>query len=337
MKNRFFFLTVTVIFGIFLSYLYAHFVIFSPQTQFKEFKRTVSLEDNKAEVCLNLPKDAYFLKIKHIIQKEQPKDIFINGSKITPNIYPYIKTKGIIETDSIYVPKDIIKEGKNAIDIYFSKNKPADLDIILSNYRKNIGNDIYILFNDSANLSSNKISFKIIASVLIILFLIFSGLLYLLNKFLSLTINRLFLYQIYSFLPFFIFLSFLWIAFDLTDIYKVVMTPAYFIAFCASTFFIIESAIVLFELWKGHKRRDRLVIKPKPNHNFDKVILWIKTRGLSDKCILLFMFLLILCALLLILHLDKVAEQFANVAYCVLIIGIVAKFVKFAREEKVKK
>lgn len=338
MKNKFFFIIVTVILGVILSYFYSQLVISSPQEKFKEFRKTVYLEHNKALVYLDLPKDTYLLRIKHIIKEDQPKEIFVNGIKVTPNIYPYIRIRrrGIIETDYIHLPKEIVNAGRNAIEIYFPKNKPPDLDIILSNYRKQIGNDTYILFSDSANLPSGKISFKTVASIVIIAFLFFLGIIYLLSRFLSSNINKLLLYQIYSFLPFLIFLSSLWIGSNLSRIYRVVITPGYFLSFGFVSFFLTESGIVLTRLLKGYRRKEILITNPKVKDFLDKVISWIKSREFSDKCILLFMALLILCAFLLILKLEPVAEQLANLAYFALVTGVVIKFVKFVKEERRK-
>jgi len=62
-----------------------------------------------------------------------------------------------------------------------------------------------------------------------------------------------------------------------------------------------------------------------------KTIAWIKRREFSDKCILLFMSLLILGAFLLILRLEWVAEQFASIAYFSLVVGVGIKFVNLVR------
>jgi len=65
----------------------------------------------------------------------------------------------------------------------------------------------------------------------------------------------------------------------------------------------------------------------------NKMFFLIKSKEFSDKCILLFMFLLIMCALLLILGMEWPAEQFANIAYLALVLGVVIKFVKMVREK----
>jgi hypothetical protein len=356
MKNKFFFIIVTVILGIILSYLYGQLVVSYPQEKFKEFRKTVYLEQRRTGIDFDLPKDAYLLKLKHIIQEDQPKEIFVNGFQVTSDVYHYIRRRGIIETDYIHLPKETTKEGRNKIEINFLKNKPPDLDIILSNYRKKIGNDIYILFSDSANLPSGKISFKTTTSIVIIVFLFFSGMIYLLSRFLSLNINKLLLYQIYSFLPFLIFLSSIWIGSNLSRIYRVVITPSYFWTFGMISFFFTEGSIVLKKLLQGYRlkeekvkslkeinidniteREELWIINPKVKDFTDKTFSWIKSREFSDKCILLFMALLIMCAFLLILHLEPFAEQLANVAYFALVVGVGIKFVKFVKEERLEK
>lgn len=63
----------------------------------------------------------------------------------------------------------------------------------------------------------------------------------------------------------------------------------------------------------------------------------MKGRELSDKLILSFMFLLVMCTLLLIQGVEPVAEQFANVAYFALVIGVGIKFVKLVKEGRAKR
>jgi len=326
----------TILIGLSLSYLYSQTVISHPKEKFKEYRKTIYLKGSRERLNLNLPQDSYLLKIKHIIQKNQPKEVFVNGFQVTPDIYHYIRRRGIIETDYIHLSKEIIKEGGNFIDITFSKNRPPDLDIILSNYRRKIGNDIYVLFSDSENLPSSKIPFKALISISIIFFLILGVGIYLLNKIFSLSTNRLFLYQIYSLTPFLIFLFSLWMGSSLNRLYKIVITPTYFWTFGLLSFFITEGGIVLKKLFQGHKRRDASFIKPQTNKLAFGAIEWVKQREFSDKCILLFMVLLIMCAFLLILKLEPVAEQLANIAYFALATGIIIKFVKFIKEERQK-
>ena len=333
MKGKIFVIIATILLGVILSSLYSQVVISHPQGKLKEFRKKVYLKGKKARVDFELLKDAYLLKIKSIVKEGQPKEIFVNGFQLTPNIYHYIKRRGDIETSYVHLPRQIIKEGRNSIKINFLKNRPKDVEIILANYRKQIGNDIYILFSDSAAFPSGKLSFRTILLAIILIFLVFGVMSYLLSRILYLSINRLFLYQVYSLLPFLAFLSCLWMGGNLSRLYKVVLTPPYFWVFGLVSFFVTECGLVLKKLLQGHRKKELLIINPRAVTFVTKIFDWIKAREFSDKCVLLFMALLIMCAFLLVLHLESVAEQLANIAYFALVIGVIIKFIKFIKEK----
>jgi len=343
MKTKIFIVIGTILAGFILSFLYSQIVVSHPQEKFKEYRKMVYLKSNKVKLDFDLAKDAYLLKIKHIIQENQPKEIFVNGFQISPNIYHYVIRRGVIETSYIHLPKEIMKEGKNSIDISFPKNRPPDVDIILSNYRKEIGKGIYILFSDSTVLPSGSFSFKTTLLAIILIFLVFWLMSYLISRILYLTINRLFLYQAYSLLPLLFFLSCLWMYDKVNQPYKVVLTPSYFWALGLVSFFATDGGLVLKKCLQGYlgkdievKLKEPLIINQEVRYFVTKAVNWIKSREFSDKCILLFMTLLMMCAFLLILHLEPVAEQLANLAYLSLVTGVVIKFVKFVKEERQK-
>jgi hypothetical protein len=343
MKSKIFVIITTVLIGFSLSYLYSNIVISHPREKLKEFRKKVYLKGKRARQDFELSKDAYLLKIKSIVKENQPKEIFVNGFQLTPDIYHYIRRRGDIETSYVHLPRQIIREGRNSIKINFLKNRPKDVEIILANYRKQIGNDIYILFSDSVAFPSGNLSFKTTLLAIILIFLVFGVMSYLLSRILYLTINRLFLYQIYSLLPFLAFLSCLWIGGNLSRLYKVVLTPSYFWTFGLVSFFVTEGGLVSRKLLRGHRKKDievktkePLIINLKAITFVTKIFDWIKTREFSDKCVLLFMALLIMCAFLLVLHLEKIAEQLANVAYFALVMGVVIKFIRLMRGQSLK-
>lgn len=336
MKNKIFIGAGIILISIILTYLYSQLTIFHLQEKFKEYRKTIYLDRDRARANFDLPSDTYLLKVKHTLQADQPKEIFVNGFKVDYNIYPYVIKKGIIETDYIRLPKEIVKEGRNLIDINFPKNHPKDVDTILSNYRRQIGNDIYILFSDSAYFASGKISFKTIVSSMVIISLVFAGVIYFLNRTLSLSINRLFIYQIYSLLPFFIFLFSLWLSSNLSKLYKVVTTNGYFWTFGIVSFSLTQGFIILRKLIQGYRKKAILLINPKVNKLIFEAIEWIKLRDFSDKCIMLFMVLFMVCALLLILHFEPIAVQVANIIYFVLVIGVITKFIRVIKEREEK-
>jgi hypothetical protein len=316
MKDKIIIIVGSLIIGIVLSFLYSHAVVSNPWEKFKEYDKSIDLRDNRAKVDLNLSKDLYFLKIKHIIQENQPKEVFINGVNIGSDIYR-VKKRGIIETSYAYASKDVIRPGKNTIELYFPENHPPDVNIVIANYRRETGKDIYILFSGSVNLPTGGVPLKTTVMFAFLTALFLSSLAYYSARMLSLSLFRIFIYEICSLLLFIISLTCLWILPNFNDTYRIVISPSYFWTFGLISFLFIGGCI----------------ISVKVLHSC-KAFKWVKAREFSDKCIIFFMALLVFCTFLLILHADPAAEAFANIGYLSLVTGVIVKFVKLVREER---
>jgi hypothetical protein len=161
MKNK-----LTVIAGIIiivfnLVCLYSYAVISDSGGTFKEIKQRFYVKENRVNANLRLSKDSYLLLVKHKPGQEQNRDIIFNGHKLNTYIWPNRSTKGDIETTYIHLPRDTVREGKNTINIAFIDNPPCDVEIRFINYRKQIIEQIYILFSDSAHLPIGTGFFKI--------------------------------------------------------------------------------------------------------------------------------------------------------------------------------
>lgn len=76
-------------------------------------------------------------------------------------------------------------------------------------------------------------------------------------------------------------------------------------------------------------------LKKQPN-TFRKLLIRYHKTNLSSALILDFMLLLILCAFLLMVKAEWIAKQLANLAYFLLVIGVVMKAVAFFRESRRK-
>lgn len=70
----------------------------------------------------------------------------------------------------------------------------------------------------------------------------------------------------------------------------------------------------------------------KQSNTLRKFLIRYHKTNLSSAFILDFMLLLVLCALLLMVKAERIAEQIANLAYFLLVIGVVMKAVAFFRE-----
>jgi predicted small integral membrane protein len=336
MKSKTLLLIITLLISVTLSYLYSNIVFSCSPEKLKEFKKTIYLNRKRIKEDFQLHKDTYLLKIKTIAKEDQPKEFFINGFQVSPNT---IRRDGEHEISYVYLPKHMIKEGKNSIIINFLKNQPKDAAISLSNYRKRINNDIYILFFDSPILPSANSSFRTALLAIILTFSLFGVMTYLLSRIISLSINRLFLYQVYSLSPFLVFLFFLRIEGILSRLYKVAIAPSYFWTLGLASFFVTEGCLVLKKLLQWYKLQRNgekriSFVNPQLSEFILKVISWVETKEFADKSIILFMISLLTSAFFLVLHLSLIAEQFANIAYFSLVIGVIIKFIKFVRDEK---
>lgn len=321
--------------GISLTYLYARLIISSPLEKFKDYRELVHTKNNIARHVFDLKKDSYLIRIKHIIVRDEEKKVFINGSLLKEGvyIYHYIRRRGIIETTYMHIPKGLINDGKNTIDIYFSKNAPPDLNIILSNCRKKIGDGIYVLFSDSLHIPSGEISIKAILQAVIIIFSLFAAMILFLNIILYPSFNRLLLYQIYSLLPFLVFLAIIWVYNSLNKTYRVMFTFNYYLKLGIISFFIINICLLFPTLRRRKNIKENSIIDTKLLNSAIKAITRVRIREFSDKCILLFMALLMVSTLIYLSDLREIAEQFANVACLALITGVVIKFIIFLKNQ----
>jgi len=313
-------------------------------------------------------KDYYLLRIKSVIQGKQPIVVYVNGSQLSSDKFIRIKRKGIIETNYIYLPENIIKPGINFLDIGFSYNQ-KDIDVIFTNYRKSINENIYILFSESAHhLFITPILLNFV-TIFIFTFILFALLGYYFNKIFHLSLNNIYFLELYSILPFAIFL-FMLIVYNLNGIYKLVFNSEYLIILGMVSFFVTGSVILLNRLVimfiissinSEHKTIDAVsnlrqfisdsLQKIKTTSKKTQVLgilkLWVfiafkfvnvffravfkltELINFSVKCIFLFIIFLIFCPILLFLNLNSFAELVANLAYFILIVGIVIKFLNY--------
>ncbi len=244
-------LIASIFIGFVLSFFYSRLVIFPPDT-LKEDRNTFYLDkpeksDNRLTTSFDLPSNSYLLKIKHIFQEGQPRQILFNGTQIDAGLIISNKNKGVITTTYIYLPRRLVREGKNTIEILFLKNHPPDVNIILTNYYKNIGDQFALVFSDSVFFNHRpKFSFTNILLSIILVFTVFVAMSLLLNSIFSLGMRKYFLYQVYSSIPFLIFLFLLTIIpQSVNKIYKTAIIHDSFFGLGFCSFFITQAYLVI--------------------------------------------------------------------------------------------
>ena len=282
MKSKFFFIAGLILVGTGLISLYSLAVISNPQEKFEKIKRRFYPRENRITVNFELSKDAYLLRIRHKINKTIRREIFFNGIEFTANIFHYRRERVDVETSYIRLPKEKVREGKNTVDIIFSRDLDSDVKIRFTNYRKRIVDIAYILFPDSVYLPTGKGFFATtpLTSILILLSWIIA---YFLGRRVFVSKDRLFLYcQRYLLLLFFALLTLFlagWISAN--SGYRVVLTPYFFWEFV----FIILTPLLAIESYK---------ILEKNSVSFRKLVEFFFTQKEFDIRTGVFFFLLII-------------------------------------------
>ena len=275
-------------------------------------------------------KETLFLKIK-TPQAFPLKKLIFNNNIIVPQ---QTVLRGITYSYYIYIHKDFVSAGRNYLKVSLFRAPKENIDVRLYNHRKRISDNLSVFFIDSNIFKAKKpflnLLFTIMGIVLICLALL------MVLRYIFLPRQRIYPYIFLSFLPGNIFLILVYLI-PLSLGYRIAMSWGYFFSLQAAAIILSSAAILPFEFLRVRKKEDSgNVFSPLFVLGANRILAWIKTREFSDKCILLFMFLLINCALFLILNLEPVAEQLANVAYFALVTGVVIKFVKMVREERRK-
>ena len=136
-----------------LSCLYGKLALPFSKDTFRQNKRVVCLENGAANVNLDLKKDAYSLRLSYLSAKNQEKEFFLNGLKITP---VSVGARGPNEVICIYIPQKIVQNGPNLLTVKFLKNSPEKFTLKTGNYYYKMGNVLYALSPDSAALTGGK-------------------------------------------------------------------------------------------------------------------------------------------------------------------------------------
>lgn len=326
MKNKLLLIsTGIIVFGLIFMYLYSNLVISQSQENLIEIEKMAYVTGNNVRIHIELQKDTYLLRIKHLFQDNQSKEISVNGNSVKPNISPYVFKKGAVETVYIYLPPEVIVTGKNTIEILFNENAPKDVDVRVSNYRRKIGNAIFVFFNDSALLVHTTFSFVRIVITILFLVLLLGLFTFGLSRIFSFDITTIFIHLMYSVTPFLLFLILLSLFPYLSMKYSIRISPVYF-WFIGVTLCSITQVIMLII----HGYHARYKIKNDILLTFRE---WILARRFSEKCILLFMILLLMCAFFINFNQQLITDLLANIAYVSLVIGVIAKYILFIKEK----
>ncbi len=362
MKQKIKYIIFAGLLGLVIGFLYNCIVI--PNSCRKEmflYKDSIKLCNSKYinKIYITPYKEVLLLKIASSSAK---KKIVFNNKILTPykrseyhrkleNLFAKVPYKKPV--DYILIPADMVNIGRNYLKLSFPPKIRDCVTIKIGNYHRNTNNQIFILFKDSHVLPIKRNPIAYLYSILIILS-IFSFLFWRTKK-------HIYSKFLISLVPANILLSLAYIIPMAIDL-RLFVTSGYFWAVqaislvftCFIFFFNYNKKIINENIRESYLSVKELHLRKEfsPIHAFMiaaiiivarclhylylRVILpfwqWLKPRPFSDKCIVLFMFLLVACALFLIAHSEIAAEKLANMAYLSLCLGVIIKFVQLVKD-----
>ena len=357
MKRRVFVFISLLFLSIILTYFYGSLTIRDKVKYWAVRRDVVVVKDNKAELDIELflneyPGD-YLMKLKYVFQDNQSHEVRVNGRIIKDDAVFEVKHKGIMQSNLLRLPEASLRHGRNIITIKFMDNPPTDVDITLSNYRKQVSKETFVDFKDTKEARSVNKNKLIVSFMAVLIFFIIST--QILQEAFCLSARETLSIQLISVLPFLATVTLLTLYSYLSKEYRILLSSRYFwvtglisyILMLGVNILIILVKIVMHDMHnkRKYKLQDkeglpanskiylRIKIPPQIENNLKKIIVWLQTREFSDKCILFFISLLLICALFSLLYLEIVSRILAYIGYLSLFVGAVIKFFKFIKKK----
>jgi len=331
MKNKSLIASI-IILSFMLSFLYSRIVVSAATEEFYAFQSKFILSVNDVNMDFNLVKDTYLLKIKYAIFAEHSQ-IYFNDLKIKPFNYYLDKEKDVRKAFLLKLPRNIVNAGKNSLKISFGDKPAQDIDISLTNYLKKIGRNIFVLPPDSAYLPPGRLSFGIISAVIAMLFILF-GLSTCLLKSIFSAKDRALIYFLFSLQPFLYYLISLFLINQLSNSYKLVVTPFHFLGVGLVSFTLTLAGICIFRLLTLN---NTALERETLNSGLKKLIRRLKESSLSSKCMLFAIIILAISQFILAFFSKVAAIRVEDFSYLILLLVLGIKLVRFMMKEQKSK
>jgi hypothetical protein len=270
-----------------------------------------------------------------------PREIKFNQKKTTPF---YARRRGELYESYITLTPTLVAKGTNKLSIV---GPPFFYSVRIRNYLGKLGaNGLFIVFNSSTFLKNYKWSIKRLSLsgifflfLLLMVWLLFS---ILAKRYFGFSLRIISLYYFLSYAP--CFLSF-FVAYFILEVspYRLIISPEFFTKLSILLIVPIQWAVLFYKITKEIRisfQKNTSKLKDKAGvelNSMAKVMInfftWLENSTYAERLILIFIVLLMLAAFLLILNLEVIAEQMANLAYLLLVIGLIMKVLELLKEK----
>jgi hypothetical protein len=338
MKNTLYILIFTL-FGGLSGYSYNRFTLNIPIGMYKEQNMRVGLKGDTLEyIFSDIKIDHYLLKLKSTAHKQSwPKLIYFNNYPLKFQWSKHFSSKGIVLSE---IPTSLISKDSNILKVAYPDIISSSVLITLRNYRKELsGGKLFILFKSSNLFSTFEFNQKNRRNLKLILLGIFitAGTALIIYLFLSpfglpIPTDSFLKMETICITPGFTLLLLLNLV-SVFSPYQFIINKSYFLQIIFVPIFLLQ--LFLIYAYSEQKKITPPRIKKETAFSFKYALACLRGKLLSyevaDRFIILFIFFLLLCAMLLILKMDQLAEVVGNFAYLLIIIGTVIKLTQFNR------
>jgi hypothetical protein len=346
-KSAIIFLLVTLVYSTLFSFLYNYFVVVRIDEFDQKFKNV------QRYLIFELPKkDTYFVKIWGL---HFPEKIYFNQIEVSPFKF---RERGILKEIYIVVNKGLVNKGQNILNIISNESYSVK---IRNYYGATASKGAFVVFKLSSFLKFRPNRFISVAFSIFIILNLLWPIFYITIKFvfLNFKFERIFLlYCIYNF-GLFLLLSVFILLFSFTS-YRIILSQSTIIGLSIFLLFLLNSILFYHFIYKHSQE---LILSPNVTRlisSFSKLSLdkaqdfkkfldksqelhlnfFLAKLNLHFKIIpeqyliSAFIFLLLICMILLVFKLYTPANWVSYIACFCLLIGLLIKCVKLSKENE---
>ena len=335
------FLLVILAYSLIFSFLYNYFVVIKIDEFNKKFKNI------QRQLIVELPKrDTYLIKIWGL---RYPERVYFNSKEVDPFCF---RERGILKETYIKVDESLVNEEQNILDIIGNES----YSVRIKNFcGASDSKNILVIFKSSRFLKFKPDRFIAVTFLTYIILIFLWVIFYIIVKYVfsNLKIGKIFfLYCLSNFGLFLSLLIFIFL-FSFTP-YRIILSHSAFlglsicilfltnfILFCQFIFRQSQTLILNPSIIKSIKPLSRAIKLPLGeikesylNLYIIKLILHFK-RFTDQYLISAFIFLLLICMILLIFKLYTIAHWISYLAFFCLLTGIVIKITKSAKAKDI--
>lgn len=337
-----------LVFSVILALSFLFLAGFNLNKKIVSIRQEFRVRSSMFSKTIDLPqKSDYVLQLKYEYKNTDAEVVSLNKKKLKFRVSN--KGRDIISR-YYYIPQNIVCKGENRLKIKFYKGHPFNIDVRIKNYLFSAANDNIILTVKESLLNNKGFLNLLFWGILFFAFVfsLWKGIVYCGKRVFALSFPQSVLNCIFSFIPGALLFFMLGVN-SFKGPYSLVIQPIFLVLFLFAGVVIVNVYINFFFIFllrpmagaslsaKSEIQIAKGVSAKELPVWLEKSLKWLRTREFSDKCILFFMFLLILCAFCLIWGLELWAENLANIAYFALVTGVIIKCIKMVRDERKNK